>query len=163
MPKFWKPWILGLLLLAQGAVLSGQTPNHWEDLDGLWWVRVEGLSIWAPPEATDKGYGLVLWKLSFVQDRLYVKQYVPSSQDPVFFSGRLSDLPFKELPVLDLMVESSFLSFKVRGVLHAYEVYRLEEVSDDVIRGAYLAYNPWGAPGYGPEYRGRLYLERVTE
>jgi hypothetical protein len=165
MPKLWKPWVLGLLLLTRGAVLFGQADqNNWQDLEGLWWVRVEGLSIWAPPESREKELALVLWELSFVDGKLGVKQYAPGAEDPVLSTGRLRDLPFKALRVRNLVVEDSFLSFKVKlASAYTYETYYLETVSDDAVTGTYLIYNPWGAPGQGPEYRGRLYLERVIE
>lgn len=164
MKRSWKSLAVSLLLVMHGPALCGQTGQaRWAGLDGLWWVRVEGLDIWAPPEARDKELALVLWELSFVDGKLRVKQYAPGSEDSVVLFGKLRDLPFEDVRIRDLLVEDSFLSFKVRGVSHAYEAYRLENVSDNEVTGSYLAYNPWGAPSHDPEYRGRLYLQRVRE
>jgi hypothetical protein len=162
MARFWRQMLVLLLISIPSNALYSQTgKSTWKKLDGLWWVRVEGLSLFAPQEAKDKEIGMVLWKLAFFNDKLYLKQFVPSSDTPLSPSRGLGDLPFTDVPLRDLIVSDSFIGFKIKGVLDTYESFRLEDMTEDSVTGSYLAYNPYGPSGYGPEYRGKLSLTRI--
>ena len=143
---------------------AGAQASGWEGLEGLWNVRVEGLSIWAPSSSMAKTIGLVHWKMSWANGTLFVKEHSPSSNDPVFPSAPgVSGMPFRNLEISELQVSPGTLSFKVSGGMGSYEHFEFERVGERRILGRYHAYEPLGAPGHGPDHRGRLILERVVE
>lgn len=132
-------------------------------ISGIWNVHVEGLSIWAPHYTLHKSVGLVYWKIWLDDRGLSIDEYVPTNSEPTIFrDGDLRNAPFKRLKLADVSSDQRNVSFKVRGILGAFEQYKLEYFGEDEIRGRYLVYDRYGGgPGSGPEYSGTLILTKT--
>ncbi len=123
------------------------------DLSGTWRLTVEGLDIWAPPYTLIKTTGRIHWRLSIANGELSLFE-----QD----SGQRADTAFDPVRVREVIVRDDLIAFKVAGEVGAYEAYWLENFSDKKITGTYTVYDLYGGgPGWGPEYRARLLLQKV--
>ncbi len=137
---------------------SAQQPAK-RDLAGIWSVRVEGLSIWAPHYTLDKTVGFLRWKLSLVGNRLILRQSAPNSEF-IPISGSKGS-PFEEVAIENISVTPDKIAFTIRGIMGAYESIRLERFTEHEIRGTYTVFDGHGGgTGSGPEYRGKLILEK---
>ena len=147
---------------------SAPSPSMGSDLrmlNGLWNLRVESLPALSPNSTLKKRIGLVYWKLSYAAGRLYVKEYTPGNNDPVLAPGSgIGAMPFHDVETADQVFKQNSVSFKVPGSWESYDYYKLDQISERRITGRYRTHQPWGGlPGYGPDYEGRLILERVKE
>ncbi len=130
------------------------------DFSGVWQVRVEKLSIWAPRHTLNKTIGMTRWKLSVVGDDISLREYSPDANSQPSPAAPQAD-PFTEVEVSDVIVRDDLIAFKVKGAGSADEHYRLEQFSENEIAGTYLIRDRLGGPDHTPEYRGRLILEKV--
>lgn len=140
-------------------------PSEAFPITGIWHVTVSGLSIWAPSYAKDKELGMVTWKLFLEGDSLTVLEYTPRGLDVV--DSDPENFPYKKMRMEGAHVDrrNRRLTFKVDRSTHlheahgAFEAFELQLV-DEELRGEYLAHEPLGVSGTGPDYPGRIRLVR---
>ncbi len=132
------------------------------DFSGIWQVRVEKLSIWAPRYTLNKTIGLTRWKLAVAGDDISVEEYSPDPAAHRSSEAPPDEYPFTEIEVTEVTVNDDFIAFDVKGAGAAYEHYRLEQFSDHEIVGTYLVLDRFGSgPSQSSEYQGRLILEKI--
>ncbi len=130
------------------------------DLSGVWQVRVEKLSIWAPRYTLNKTIGMTRWKLSVTDGALSLRE---SSPDPSP-AAEPGETAFEEVEVRKAVIAKDLIAFQVESASGAYEHYRLEHFSNNEIVGTYVVRDRvGGGPDNTSEYRGRLVLEKVGQ
>lgn len=130
-------------------------------LAGIWRLRASELSIWAPSYAIVKTLGTVSWKVTIGDDgSLAVAEHVPT-----FYSDPGADpaaLPFEALTISRLRCAADRVSVRIERGPFAFEDFELTHFAENAVHGSYRVNDPYlGDPGTGPDYSGRIALERL--
>ncbi len=166
------PSIVAILLMAisSAPAIEAQTTDTGCEqrkdptpgLSGVWQVRVEKLSIWAPRHTLNKTLGMTRWKLAIAADRISLSEYSPDSGPYGSPESGARGVTFEEVEVEDAVIRDDQISFTVKDDSGALEHYRLEQFSDHRISGTYVVQDrAGGTAGQASEHRGCLILEKV--
>lgn len=144
-----------------GASLK-EAPAAAPGLAGVWQVRVEGLSLWAPRQTLEKSIGMTFWRLSATRERLTLRQYVPEHGTYLPPDFEPMEIPFAEIEISEWSVDDETVAFETACAEGSAESYRLEQLTERRITGTYVVRDcQGGEPDSGPAYEGRLIMERV--
>ncbi len=145
------------VILTSGVEAQDPVAGHGEDFDrdlsGVWQVRVEQLSLWAPRHTLNKTIGRTRWQLAVTGGVITLSESCP---DPSPDVGH-EDTGFEAVEVTEAVVSKDLIAFKVEGAGGAHERYRLEQFAENQITGTYVV---WDGTS---EYRGRLVLENLGQ